>query len=618
MDATSLRLLGTDLRSGGERLHRHFLGTSLSMVFQDPGTSFNPTRRVGGQLAEVGRYHLGMSRTEAHARAVDRLRAVHVPAPERRAGQYPHEFSGGMRQRAMIGMGLMGSPALIIADEPTTALDVTIQKQVLSLLQSIREADGVALLLISHDVAVVRQVCDRVLVMYAGRIVEDLPAAELVTGARHPYTRALVAAVPDMESDRDRPLAVDPGPTSGAIGGAARVCLCRTLPAGRPALPGPRSRPRGRRGRTAGRLLARRGAARPRDAGRRPGHAPRLHLRQPLRPARARAWRRTRWRRHDGPALRGRQRPLREPAPRRDRRRPGQPGRAAGERRGPGRGIGLRQVHPGPGRGGHRAAARRAHPVRRGAPPDEGPTTAADGLPGPLLLPRPADDDRRVHRRGAAAGHELGPSVARRSSACSGSSTWTRRARGSTSPSLGRAAAARGPGACPGRPTGCPHRRRDHLGPGRLHPGGRAQPGARAAARAGPVDPLHLPQPGRGALRGRATSRSCTWAASWSSGRRGGPGRSAASLHARPAGRHPGRGADRRRRAPSTCWRPSTRTTHRPGCRYHTRCPVGPAGRPPDREVCRLVEPTADHRQSAACHFAQPTRPATTEDRSTP
>jgi len=209
--ATRLRFLGTDLLGGTERLHRHLLGTSLSMVFQDPGTSFNPTRRVGGQLAEVGRYHLGMNRSEARARAIDRLRAVRVPAPERRAGQYPHEFSGGMRQRAMIGMGLMGSPALIIADEPTTALDVTIQQQVLQLLRSIRDLDGVAILLISHDVAVVRQICDRVLVMYAGRIVEDLPAAELATSARHPYTRALVAAVPDMESDLDRPLAVIPG-----------------------------------------------------------------------------------------------------------------------------------------------------------------------------------------------------------------------------------------------------------------------------------------------------------------------------------------------------------------------------------------------------------------------
>ena len=211
VSATHLRLLGTDLLQGAGRARRHFLGTSLSMVFQDPGTSFNPTRRVGGQLAEVGRYHLGMSRAEARARAIDRLRAVHVPAPERRAGQYPHEFSGGMRQRAMIGMGVMGHPALIIADEPTTALDVTIQKQVLQLLQSIRETDGVAILLISHDVAVVRQLCDRVLVMYAGRIVEDLPVSELTGGARHPYTRALVAAVPDMESDLQRPLAVIPG-----------------------------------------------------------------------------------------------------------------------------------------------------------------------------------------------------------------------------------------------------------------------------------------------------------------------------------------------------------------------------------------------------------------------
>ena len=196
--ATRLRLLGTDLLSGGERLHRHFLGTSLSMVFQDRAPPSTPPAGIGGQLAEVGRHHLGMSRSEARARAVDRLRAVHVPAPERRAGEYPDEFSGGMRQRAMIGMGLMGSPALIIADEPTTALDVTIQRQVLSLLQSIREADGVALLLISHDVAVVRQVCDRVLLMYAGRIVEDLPVASWPPAHGILNTRALVAAVPDM------------------------------------------------------------------------------------------------------------------------------------------------------------------------------------------------------------------------------------------------------------------------------------------------------------------------------------------------------------------------------------------------------------------------------------
>jgi oligopeptide/dipeptide ABC transporter ATP-binding protein len=189
------------------------------MVFQDPMTSFNPTRRIGAQLAEVAREHGGMSRAEAGERAVDRLRAVRVPAAERRAGQYPHEFSGGMRQRAMIGMGMMGEPALIVADEPTTALDVTVQRQVLRLLDAIRAADDVAILLISHDVSVIRQVCDRVLVMYAGRIVEDLPAAELSNvapadgsgGPRHPYTRALVAAVPDMQTDLHRPLAVIPG-----------------------------------------------------------------------------------------------------------------------------------------------------------------------------------------------------------------------------------------------------------------------------------------------------------------------------------------------------------------------------------------------------------------------
>ncbi len=207
VESGGLRLLGADLAQATAK----DLGTSLAMVFQDPMTSFNPTRRIGRQLAEIARHHLGMTRGQAHERAVDRLGAVRIPEPGRRAGQYPHEFSGGMRQRAMIGMGLMGSPALIVADEPTTALDVTVQQQVLDLLEEIRRADDVALILISHDVTVVGEVCDRVLVMYAGQLVEDLPAADLAHDARHPYTRALVAAVPDMESDLDLPLAVIPG-----------------------------------------------------------------------------------------------------------------------------------------------------------------------------------------------------------------------------------------------------------------------------------------------------------------------------------------------------------------------------------------------------------------------
>jgi peptide/nickel transport system permease protein len=209
--ATRLEFLGDDLLAADTPARRRALGTALAMVFQDPMSAFNPGRRIGRQLAEVATHHQELSRREAMARAVDRLDAVRIPDPDVRARQYPHEYSGGMRQRAMIGMGLMGAPALIVADEPTTALDVTVQQQVLELLTAIREADDVALILISHDVTVVGNVCDRVLVMYAGRIVEDLPAGELTTAARHPYTRALVDAVPDMATDLGRPLATIPG-----------------------------------------------------------------------------------------------------------------------------------------------------------------------------------------------------------------------------------------------------------------------------------------------------------------------------------------------------------------------------------------------------------------------
>jgi oligopeptide/dipeptide ABC transporter ATP-binding protein len=209
--ASRLQFLGHDLLAGAGQVQRHLLGSSLGMVFQDPVTSFNPAKRIGSQLAEVAEQHQGMTRRDAWSRAVDRLRAVRIPAAHRRARQFPHELSGGMRQRAMIGMAVMGSPALIIADEPTSSLDVTVQRQVLRLLDAIRAADALALLFISHDITVVRQVCDRVLVMYAGRIVEELPAVELLSHARHPYTRALLAAVPDMTSDRHQPLAVIPG-----------------------------------------------------------------------------------------------------------------------------------------------------------------------------------------------------------------------------------------------------------------------------------------------------------------------------------------------------------------------------------------------------------------------
>jgi peptide/nickel transport system permease protein len=181
------------------------------MVFQDPMASLNPALKVGGQLAEVALVHQGATRAEARRRAVDRLGQVHLPEPERQAGRHPHELSGGMRQRAVIAMGLMGTPRLIIADEPTTALDVTVQRQILRLLREVTEETGSAALFISHDIAVVGELCDRVVVMYAGRVVEELPVDRLATGAAHPYTRALIASLPDMDTDRSLPLASIPG-----------------------------------------------------------------------------------------------------------------------------------------------------------------------------------------------------------------------------------------------------------------------------------------------------------------------------------------------------------------------------------------------------------------------
>ena len=224
ISAERIDFCGTPLLGAPEREVRSLLGTSLAMVFQDPMTSFNPTRRIGWQLAEAATEHQGIGWREATGRAVDRLRAVRVPAAERRAGQYPHEFSGGMRQRAMIAMGLMNTPRLIIADEPTTALDVTVQRQVLRVLANVRRDTDAAILLISHDIAVVAQTCDRVLVMYAGRIVEDLPASKLHTHARHPYTRALIEVVPELDADRARPLKTIAGrpPAPGAF--ATDVC----------------------------------------------------------------------------------------------------------------------------------------------------------------------------------------------------------------------------------------------------------------------------------------------------------------------------------------------------------------------------------------------------------
>ncbi|WP_283136638.1 dipeptide/oligopeptide/nickel ABC transporter permease/ATP-binding protein [Rhizohabitans arisaemae] len=212
--ADRLEVLGEPLPPGGRgagRRLRRTLGTSLAFVFQDPLGSFNPVSRIGGQLAEVAVVHAGLTRRDALRRAVTRLADVRIADPERVARRYPHELSGGMLQRGMIAMGLMNRPRLIVADEPTTALDVTVQREVLALLDRVCGETGAGLLLISHDLAVVAQTCERVLVMYAGRIVEDLPVAALTTGPAHPYTRVLLASVVDMATDRSRPLAAIPG-----------------------------------------------------------------------------------------------------------------------------------------------------------------------------------------------------------------------------------------------------------------------------------------------------------------------------------------------------------------------------------------------------------------------
>jgi oligopeptide/dipeptide ABC transporter ATP-binding protein len=188
-----------------------FMASRMAMVYQDPMSSLNPALTLGLQMTEEVRIHRGLSTGAANALALDRFREVQLPAPELQVKRYPHELSGGMRQRAMIAMGLMNDVELLIADEPTTALDVTVQAQIMKLLSDTNRKHRTAVILVSHNIALVRQTCDRVLVMYAGHVVEELPAGLLGEDARHPYTRALLGAVPDMETAAEQPLTFIPG-----------------------------------------------------------------------------------------------------------------------------------------------------------------------------------------------------------------------------------------------------------------------------------------------------------------------------------------------------------------------------------------------------------------------
>jgi len=189
---------GRDLVALSEEQMRAVRGNAISMIFQEPMTSLNPALRVGWQIAESLVVHRGLSRNEARAKAVELLRKVHLPEPERRARQYPHELSGGMRQRVMIAMALACSPRLLIADEPTTALDVTIQAQILELMRELARETGASIILITHDLGVVAEMAHRVVVMYAGRKAEEAPVHELFAHPRHPYTRGLLGSMPHL------------------------------------------------------------------------------------------------------------------------------------------------------------------------------------------------------------------------------------------------------------------------------------------------------------------------------------------------------------------------------------------------------------------------------------
>ncbi len=207
----SVRYRGEEILGLAPKALNRIRGEKISMIFQDPMTSLNPYLTVERQMTEVLTFHLGTSRADARARAVEMLDAVHIPSAASRLSRYPHEFSGGMRQRVMIAMALLCKPDLLIADEPTTALDVTVQAQILDLLQELKREFGMGMVLITHDLGVVAGVCDDVLVMYGGQVMEHAGPDTVFYRSQHPYTRGLLASVPRLDEEGADRLAAIPG-----------------------------------------------------------------------------------------------------------------------------------------------------------------------------------------------------------------------------------------------------------------------------------------------------------------------------------------------------------------------------------------------------------------------
>jgi len=202
-------LAGEELTALTSDRWRERRGRDIAMIFQEPMTALNPIMRVGDQVVEVLRRRRGRSRSQARREAVELFRQVEIPLPEQRLRAYPHELSGGMRQRVMIAIALAAEPKLLVADEPTTALDVTVQAQVLELLRKLQRERGVSLLFISHDLGVIAEIADRVLVLYAGRVAEVAPVRQLFDDPRHPYTRALIASIPETRGPRGRLVSIE-------------------------------------------------------------------------------------------------------------------------------------------------------------------------------------------------------------------------------------------------------------------------------------------------------------------------------------------------------------------------------------------------------------------------